>query len=82
MSDTAVWLRPDQLRSSLPGLVGAKRRPLLEGLDVAGPAWATVGSFDQPVEDVMEACASLGLEGMVGNAPTLRTAPACVLMTG
>ncbi len=44
-----------------------ERRQLLEGLDVGGPAWATVGSFDEPVDDVMEACASLGLEGMVAK---------------
>jgi bifunctional non-homologous end joining protein LigD len=42
-----------------------RRRQLLESLAVAGPAWATVGSFDEPVDDVMEACVSLGLEGMV-----------------
>jgi len=45
----------------------AGRRQFLEGLAVAGPAWATVGSFDEPVDDVMEACASLGLEGVVAK---------------
>jgi bifunctional non-homologous end joining protein LigD len=45
----------------------AERRQLLEGLGLAGPAWATVGSFDEPVDDVMKACVSLGLEGMVAK---------------
>ena len=45
----------------------AERRPLLEGLDLAGAVWATVRSFDEPVKEVMEACASLGLEGTVAK---------------
>ena len=44
-----------------------ERRALLEGLALAGAAWATVGSFDDPIGDVMEACASLGLEGMLAK---------------
>ena len=58
-----LWL-DDGTVTALPY---AERRPLLEGLDVAGPAWATVGSFDEPVDEVMEACASLGLEGVVAK---------------
>jgi bifunctional non-homologous end joining protein LigD len=44
-----------------------ERRQILDRLDVAGPAWATVGSFDEPVDEVMEACSALGLEGMVAK---------------
>jgi bifunctional non-homologous end joining protein LigD len=58
-----LWLR-DGATTELPY---AQRRLLLEGLDVAGAAWTTVGSFDEPVDDVMTACASLGLEGMVAK---------------
>jgi bifunctional non-homologous end joining protein LigD len=60
---TSLWL-DDASTTALPY---AGRRSLLEGLDVTGPAWATVGSFDDPVDEVMEACASLGLEGMVAK---------------
>jgi bifunctional non-homologous end joining protein LigD len=45
----------------------AGRQLLLKGLDIVGAAWATVGSFDEPVDDVMGACASLGLEGLVAK---------------
>jgi bifunctional non-homologous end joining protein LigD len=58
-----LWL-DDGLVTALPY---ARRRQLLEGLALAGPASATVGSFDEPVDDVMEACVSLGLEGMVAK---------------
>jgi bifunctional non-homologous end joining protein LigD len=58
-----LWL-DDGPTTALPY---AERHPLLEDLDVAGPAWATVGSFDGPVDEVMAACASLGLEGMVAK---------------
>ena len=40
---------------------------MLEGLNVTGPAWATVVSLQDPVGEVMEACLSLGLEGLVAK---------------
>jgi bifunctional non-homologous end joining protein LigD len=59
----------------MTGLPYAERRRLLKDLDVTGPAWATVGSFDEPVDKVMEACASLGLEGMVAKRTTSHYRP-------
>ncbi len=45
----------------------AERRQILLDLDLTGPAWATVASFMEPVADIMEACSSLGLEGLVAK---------------
>jgi bifunctional non-homologous end joining protein LigD len=58
-----LWL-DDKPTIALPY---AERRQVLDGLALSGPAWATVGSFDEPVHEVMEACAMLGLEGMVAK---------------
>jgi bifunctional non-homologous end joining protein LigD len=43
------------------------RRVLLEQLDLAGAAWCTVTSLDGPLDDVLEACTRLGLEGLVAK---------------
>lgn len=43
----------------------AQRRALLDSLDLTGPAWSTVPSFDGPPAPSIEACMAAGLEGVV-----------------
>lgn len=41
------------------------RRRVLEALDLAGPAWTTVPSFDADADQVLRVCERLELEGLV-----------------
>jgi bifunctional non-homologous end joining protein LigD len=43
------------------------RRRLLAQLELAAAAWMTVPSFTDTVAAVMDACTTLGLEGMVAK---------------
>jgi bifunctional non-homologous end joining protein LigD len=49
------------------GLIYRNRRRLLELLELNGPAWCTVPSFDAEAEEVLEECARLRLEGLVAK---------------
>src|SRR5918993_1104502 len=51
----------------LPGLPYAERRRLLEGLEVAGPAWQTVASFAGDGTALLAATREQGLEGVVAK---------------
>jgi bifunctional non-homologous end joining protein LigD len=53
----------------------SERRGLLEGLNIAGPAWTTVPSFLDPPAHVMAACSELGLEGLVAKRADSRYRP-------
>lgn len=48
-------------------LAYANRRRLLEQLELDGPAWCTVPSYDATIADVLGGCADLGLEGVVAK---------------
>ena len=51
----------------LTGLPYAERRRLLEDLEVAGPAWQTVGSFPGTGTALLAATREQGLEGVVAK---------------
>jgi bifunctional non-homologous end joining protein LigD len=51
------------------------RRRLLELLEVDGPAWCTVPSFDAEAGEVLEECARLQLEGLVAKRVDSRYEP-------
>lgn len=51
----------------LTGLPYAKRRALLEGLEVGGPTWQTVGSFPGAGTALLAATLEQGLEGVVAK---------------
>ena len=46
------------------------RRRLLEALDLQGPSWCIVPSFDAETDDVLAECERLGLEGLVVDGLT------------
>jgi|tagenome__1003787_1003787.scaffolds.fasta_scaffold19412817_1 bifunctional non-homologous end joining protein LigD len=52
-----------------------KRRRLLELLELEGPAWCTVPSFDAEADEVLEQCARLQLEGLVAKGVDSRYEP-------
>ena len=58
------------------GLTYRDRRRLLELLELNGPAWCTVPSFDAEADDVLEECARLRLEGLVAKRLSGREGPA------
>jgi bifunctional non-homologous end joining protein LigD len=58
-----LWL-DEALTIALPY---AERRPLLEGLALAGPAWATVGSFDEPATRCWKRAPRSGSKGLVAE---------------
>jgi bifunctional non-homologous end joining protein LigD len=43
------------------------RRRLLEGLDLLGPSWCIVPSFEADTDDVLVECERLNLEGLVAK---------------
>jgi bifunctional non-homologous end joining protein LigD len=51
------------------------RRRLLELLELEGPAWCTVPSFDAEADAVLEECARLQLEGLVAKRVDSRYEP-------
>ncbi len=51
------------------------RRRLLELLELTGPAWCTVSSFNGASSDVFDECARLGLEGLVAKRLDSRYTP-------
>ena len=53
----------------------SERRRLREGLELDAPGWVTIESLIEPVTDVMDACASLGLEGIVAKRTDSRYRP-------
>jgi bifunctional non-homologous end joining protein LigD len=57
------------------GLAYRHRRRLLELLDLSGPSWCTVPSFDADADDVLGPCASLHLEGLVAKRLDSRYEP-------
>ena len=57
------------------GLSYRDRRRLLELLELDGPAWCTVPSFDAEAEQVLEECARLRLEGLVAKRVDSRYEP-------
>jgi bifunctional non-homologous end joining protein LigD len=57
------------------GLSYRDRRRLLVLLELAGPAWCTVPSFDAEAEHVLEECARLRLEGLVAKRVDSRYEP-------
>jgi bifunctional non-homologous end joining protein LigD len=52
-----------------------ERRRLLELLDLSGPSWCTVPSFDAEADDVLSHCANLDLEGLVAKRLDSRYEP-------
>ena len=60
----------------LTGLPYAERRRLLEDLEVAGPAWQTVGSFPGTGTALLAATREQGLEGVVAKRPRAPTSRA------
>jgi bifunctional non-homologous end joining protein LigD len=59
----------------LTGLPYVERRRLLEGLEVAGPAWQTVGSFPDSGAALLAATREQGLEGVVAKRLHSRYVP-------
>ena len=57
------------------GLTYRDRRRLLDLLDLNGPAWCTVPSFDAEADQVLEECARLRLEGLVAKRVDSRYEP-------
>ena len=57
------------------GLTYRDRRRLLELLELNGPAWCTVPSFDAEADEVLEECARLRLEGLVAKRVDSRYEP-------
>ena len=57
------------------GLTYRDRRRLLELLELKGPAWCTVPSFDAEAAEVLEECARLRLEGLVAKRVESRYEP-------
>jgi bifunctional non-homologous end joining protein LigD len=57
------------------GLAHRDRRRLLELLELGGPAWCTVPSFDAEADEVLEECARLHLEGLVAKRIDSRYEP-------
>ena len=57
------------------GLSYAQRRRLLELLELSGPSWCTVASFDADADAVLEECARLHLEGLVARRIDSRYEP-------
>ena len=57
------------------GLTYRDRRRLLELLELNGPAWCTVPSFDAEATDVLDECARLRLEGLVAKRGDSRYEP-------
>jgi bifunctional non-homologous end joining protein LigD len=57
---------------TVTGLPYTERRAILDSLDLTGPAWSTVPSFDGPPAPSIEACMAAGLEGVVLK---LKTSP-------
>lgn len=53
----------------------ADRRQMLESLELNGPSWTTVTSFEAPVEDVFTACVIYDLEGVVAKRLDSRYRP-------
>ena len=57
------------------GLTYRDRRRLLELLELNGPAWCTVPSFEAAADDVLEECARLRLESLVAKRVDSRYEP-------
>ena len=57
------------------GLTYRDRRRLLELLELNGPAWCTVPSFDAEAAEVLEECARQHLEGLVAKRVDSRYEP-------
>jgi hypothetical protein len=51
------------------------RRRLIELLDLQGPSWCTVPTFDAEAGDVLAECARLNLEGLVAKRVDSRYEP-------
>lgn len=57
------------------GLTYRDRRRRLELLELNGPAWCTVPSFDAEADEVLEECARLRREGLVAKRVDSRYEP-------
>jgi ATP-dependent DNA ligase len=65
------------------GLTYRDRRRLLELLELNGPAWCTVPTFDAAADEVLEECARLRLEGAWSSSgSTPGTSRASAVHTG
>jgi bifunctional non-homologous end joining protein LigD len=58
-----LWLDGDDL---MP-LPWTERRAVLDGLGIAGPAWATTPTFPEAGEETLEVATAMGMEGIVAK---------------
>jgi bifunctional non-homologous end joining protein LigD len=66
---------PHLAREATTSLPYSQRRRLLELLELEGPAWCTVASFDVDADDLLAECARLHLEGLVTKRVDSRYEP-------
>ena len=71
----AVFDIPHLAGEATTSLPYRDRRRLLELLELDGPAWCTVPSFDAEADEVLEECARLRLEGLVAKRVDSRYEP-------
>ena len=65
-----LWLDKD-----VTALPYTERRAILQGLDLAGPAWCTISAFPGAGAELFAACDQLGLEGLVAKRLDSRYEP-------
>lgn len=66
---------PHLAGESTVGLAYRDRRRLLDLLDLTGPSWATVPTFEAQADEVLIECERLGLEGLVAKRVDSRYEP-------
>jgi len=71
----AVFDVPHLAGEATTSLPYRHRRRLLALLELNGPAWCTVPSFDAEADEVLEECARLRLEGLVAKRVDSRCEP-------